>query len=138
MDSNHLGGLQPTNSPKSVYLELAARLLFNIEAKTVLRKHLEFRRFITNHIPILLTTDRPSDAQVDRTEVLVRHRHSVPKTRMARLQLDLPHLQRGQVHGVNPKIRLDPDAPVTSQLSQMAHQMGIRNAAVGKQHELRS
>ena len=27
MDSNHLGGLQPTNSPKSVYLELAARLL---------------------------------------------------------------------------------------------------------------
>jgi len=28
MDSNHLGGLQATNSPKSVYLELAARLLF--------------------------------------------------------------------------------------------------------------
>src|SRR2546425_7817996 len=27
MDSNHLGGLQPTNIPKSVYLELAARLL---------------------------------------------------------------------------------------------------------------
>ena len=27
MDSNHLGGLQPTNSPKSVCLELAARLL---------------------------------------------------------------------------------------------------------------
>src|SRR5712691_3175930 len=27
MDSNHLGGLQPTDSPKSVYLELAARLL---------------------------------------------------------------------------------------------------------------
>src|SRR5712691_8145634 len=27
MDSNHLGGLQPANSPKSVYLGLAARLL---------------------------------------------------------------------------------------------------------------
>ena len=27
MDSNHLRGLQPTDSPKSVYLELAARLL---------------------------------------------------------------------------------------------------------------
>src|SRR6266568_2724878 len=34
MDSNHLGGLQPTNIPKSVYLELAARLLpFVIEDK---------------------------------------------------------------------------------------------------------
>src|SRR2546425_11050327 len=31
MDSNHLGGLQPTNIPKSVYLELAARLLVNVK-----------------------------------------------------------------------------------------------------------
>jgi hypothetical protein len=30
MDSNHLGGLQPTDSPKSVYLELAARLLGSV------------------------------------------------------------------------------------------------------------
>jgi predicted CopG family antitoxin len=31
MDSNHLGGLQPTNNPKSVYLELAARLLIRVK-----------------------------------------------------------------------------------------------------------
>ena len=31
MDSNHLGGLQPTDSPKSVYLKLAARLLLIVK-----------------------------------------------------------------------------------------------------------
>jgi len=55
---------------------------------------------------------------------------------MARLQLDIAHLKGSQVGGVHPKIRLDPDAPVPSQVSQMAHQLRIGKAAIGQKHHL--
>src|SRR6266508_4450378 len=112
------------------------KVLFNIETKTVLFERLELCCFITDHIPRLFAAERPSDSKVHRTEVLVRHRHPVPKTPMARLQRDITHLKGSQVRGMHPKIRLDPDAPVPSQVSQMAHQRRIGKAAIGQKHHL--
>ena len=47
MDSNHLGGLQPTNSPKSVYLELAARLLPTVGGR--LSRAVEFHQRLAGY-----------------------------------------------------------------------------------------
>jgi hypothetical protein len=109
---------------------------FTIETKTGLFARLELCGFITDHLPRLFAAERPSDSKVPRTDVLVRHRHPGPKTPRARLQRDIPHLQGSQGRGMHPKIRLDPEAPVPSQVSQMAHQLRIGKAAIGQKHHL--
>src|SRR6266487_6137035 len=50
--------------------------------------------------------------------LFIRHRHPLPETHVTRLQRDFTHLKRRQMAGVNPKIRLDPDAEVPTQLAQ--------------------
>src|SRR5882672_262561 len=91
-----------------------------IDTKTVLFERLELCCFIPDHLPILFAAARPSDSKGHRTAVLVRHRPPVPKTPRARLPRDITHRQGSPGRGMHPKMRLAPDAPGPSQVSQMA------------------
>jgi hypothetical protein len=109
---------------------------FSLAATTLFFHGLELSGFVTAHLPIRVTSSRPSHCQVPRPTGLVRERPCWPTAQVTGLQRDRTPLQRCQGGRRKPKRRCDPQAAVPTQPSAMAPQRRLGTAASGQQDPL--
>jgi len=73
---------------------------------------------------------------VNRTKPLISDLHGLPTPEVARFKINIIHLKRGQVAGINPKLGLNPNTKMPTHLSQRAHQLSICEATIGQKDNL--
>ena len=110
------------------------QVLLTIKPKPILFHSLSRRGFVTDHLPVLVPSQRPRHGEMHRPKALCGEQDAMPEPRVPWHQGDSAPLTTPMPRSVEPKVRLDPDTKVPTQTLQMVHQRRISKATVGQQH----
>src|SRR5262249_13091501 len=112
---------------------IVQKVLFNIEPQTILLERLLIGRFITEHIPHLLTLPRARHSKMHRTIALFSDGHLLPETGLPPGHGEALDFAARTPTAIEPKAPLDPNPPMPAQSLEIRHQLGIRKATIGQQ-----